>query len=396
MLIDDLPTPCLLVERRRLDANLARMQALADARNVRLRPHTKTHKSAVIARQQLDGGARGITVAKVSEAEVFAGAGFEDIRVAFTVVSRDRHERLRKLGRQARISFCVDTRAGAEIASAFYADQDAPAEVLVEVDVGHGRAGVRWDDAASIDFVRFVAGLPGLRLAGILTHAGQSYLGPRGDETRENALRRVAAEERDRMLDFAARLYQAGVPGVSPDAPPDAAGAFEISIGSTPSMRYFENRTHEGFRITEIRPGNYVFHDAIQVALGVADWPDCALTVLATVVSKHRDASGQERLFLDAGKKILTADTGYGTDGYGRILYNARTMQPLPHAHLAALSEEHGWVRIPGGATLDVGDRIRVVPNHACLAVNTQDLLYVVDGEAVVDTLPVDARGCVY
>lgn len=389
MFLDDLPTPCLLVERQRFDRNVARMQSVAEANAVRLRPHVKTHKCIALARRQVEAGAGGITVAKVSEAEVFAAAGFDDIRLAYTPVNAGRHDRLRKLMSHARISFCVDTRAGAQIASDFYAEHDLRPDVLVEVDCGHGRCGVRWDDPASVDFVRFVAGLPGLRLAGILTHAGQSYSGPRGGETEEAALRRVSAEERDRMLDFAVRLHAAGVPGVEP-------GSFEISIGSTPSLRYFENRPRDGFTVTEVRPGNYVFHDAIQVALGVAAWTDCALTVLATVVSRHRDRDGMERLYLDAGKKILTSDTGYGTDGYGQILYNARTMQPLPHARLTALSEEHGWVQVTGGATLDVGDRIRIVPNHACVAVNTQDLLYLVDGEAVVDTLPVDARGCVY
>lgn len=387
MLIDDLPTPCLLIERHRLDANLRHMQQKADAQSTALRPHTKTHKSIVLARQQVEQGAAGITVAKVSEAETFVTAGFDDVRLAYTVVGQDRHERLLSLMKRARISFCVDTPEGARAAAAFYAERGREAEVLVEVDAGYGRCGVRWDAPESVDFVRFVSELPGLHLTGILTHAGQSYHGPHQDETEAEALQRVSAEERDRMLAFAGRLHEAGL--ASP-------GAFEISIGSTPSMRYFENRTADGFAITEIRPGNYVFYDTMQVNLGSADWTDCALTVLTTVVSKHRERAGQERLFLDAGKKILTSDTGYGTDGFGTILYNARAMQRLPHARIIGLSEEHGWVHVTGGATLGVGDRIRVVPNHACVAVNTQDLLYLVDGDEVVDTLPIDARGRVF
>jgi D-serine deaminase-like pyridoxal phosphate-dependent protein len=149
----------------------------------------------------------------------------------------------------------------------------------------------------------------------------------------------------------------------------------------------------DGFRVTEIRPGNYVFHDAMQHALHVAGLRSCALTVLTTVVSRHRDRAGKERLFVDAGKKVITSDTGYGTDGYGILLYNARTMQPLPHAHITALSEEHGWLEVMGGSTLAVGNRVRFVPNHACVTVNTQDLMYVVEGDDVVDSLPVDARG---
>lgn len=386
MHLADLATPCVLVERPRLFANLEAMQAKAEAQGVALRPHTKTHKSLDIARRQVRGGAQGITVAKVGEAEAFVPWEFDDIRLAYTVVGDEKFRRLQALRDQAQLSFCVDTRAGAQAASDFFAETDTPMAVLVEVDCGYGRCGVRWDADESLDFVRFVRGLPGLRLVGILTHAGQSYDGPAAGETKEAALRRYSADERDRMLAFAARLGTAGL------ATP---GDFEISIGSTPSMRYFENREQDGFRITEIRPGNYVFHDMIQVALGAATMPACALTVLATVISKHRDASGQERLFLDAGKKVLTSDTGYATDGYGTLLYNARAMRPLPHARLVGLSEEHGWVTVPGGATMEVGDRVRIVPNHACVVVNTQPHLYLVEGQEVIGMFDVTARGLV-
>lgn len=386
MIIDDLSTPCILVERRRLDANLEQMQARATANRVALRPHTKTHKSVAIARHQRGVGAQGITVAKVGEAEVFVEDGFDDVRLAYPVVGRDKHERLLALMDRARLSFCVDTLEAARQASAVYAEQEREADVLVEIDTGYGRCGVRWDDPDLVAFVEAVAGLPGLALVGILTHAGNAYYGPEEGETKEQALRRVMAEERDRMLDVADRLQAAGVPGVRPDA-------FTISVGSTPSMRYFENRKQDGFRITEIRPGNYVFHDAIQASLGAATLQDCALTVLATVISKHRDRSGRERLFLDAGRKVFTSDTGSLTDGYGIILYNPAQMVVHPHAHLTGLSEEHGWVQVRGGATFSVGDRVRVVPNHACVVVNTQDTLYLVDGENVIHEWPVDARG---
>ena len=386
MLIDDLATPCLLIERRRLDNNLERMQARATAERVALRPHTKTHKCVAIARHQLGVGARGLTVAKPGEAEVFVEHDIEDVRVAYTVVGREKHERLRKLMDRARISFCVDTLEGARAASAVYAEQDKQAEVLLEIDVGYGRCGVRWDDAALPAFAKQVAALPGLTLAGILTHEGHSYKGPHGDETKTEALRRVMTEARDRLLEAAVRLRDAGVPGAVPDT-------FEISIGSTPSMSVFENRTHHDFRITEIRPGNYVFYDAMQVGLGSAALADCALTAYTTVISKHRDRAGQERLFLDAGKKVFTSDTSPFTEGYGLLLYNPAEMVPLPHARITGLSEEHGWVQVRGGATLAVGDRVRVVPNHACVAVHTQDVVYLVDGDEVVHEWPVDARG---
>ena len=389
MYLDDLPTPCLVVDAHRLSRNLERMQQKAEANGVALRPHVKTHKSIAIARQQIDGGSNGITVAKVGEAETFVAAGFDDVRVAYEVVGETRYERLLDLMDEARVSFCVDTVDGARLASAFFKTAGKTAEILVEVDSGHHRCGVDPDSERAIETVKEIAALPGLRLAGILTHAGQGYHGPREGETLDEALVRASNQERDVMLGFAVRLREAEVPGVEP-------GAFEISIGSTPTMRHFENSERGGFRITEIRPGNYVFNDGIQVGIGVAEPQECALTILTTVISRHRDHSGSERLFVDAGKKILTGDTGYATDGHGILLYNPRVMEPMPHAHITGLSEEHGWIEVKGGSTLHVGDRIQLIPNHACTAMNTQNLFYVAEGEDVVDTLPVDARGRVF
>ncbi len=386
MILSDLDTPRLLVEQPRLDANLRRMQERADAQSVALRPHLKTHKSVAIARRQIQGGARGITVAKPEEAEVFAEAGFGDIRLAYCVVGEAKWTRLyRLMERGVRVSFCVDTVEGARRASAFFAERDTEAEVLIEVDTGYGRCGVAWDHPEAPVLAKAVRDLPGLRLVGLLTHAGNAYAGPNEGETKQAALIRTMQKERDRMLDLATRLHDAGM--LDADA--------ELSIGSTPTMRVFENTERGPFTITEIRPGNYVFHDMEQVALGSATLADCALTVLATVISKQPDERGGSRLFLDTGKKVFTSDTGYGTYGFGVLLYNPERMVALPHADLFALSEEHGWVRVPGATTLDVGDRVRIVPNHACVAVNTQEELVVVDGEAVVERWPVDARGAV-
>ena len=381
--LNDLPTPCLLIERSRLGANLSAMQARADAQGVRLRPHIKTHKSTVLARMQQEAGARGVTVATVGEAEHFTRAGFDDIRIAYPVIGQDRLERVANLYADALLSFCVDTVSGVRAASDFFAARGISAEVLIEVNVGQNRCGVDPEDARVVSFARTVAESPGIRLAGILTHAGQVYKGPPEGVSKEEAIRTVSRHERDAMLRFAGRLREAGL------AEP---GAFEISIGSTPTMHLFENREEGGFRITEIRPGNYVFHDAMQVALGAVALTDCALTVLTTVVSRHRTASGRERLFADAGSKTVTSDQGALTDGYGQLLYDGLRMERLPHARIAALSEEHAWINVPGGSTLEVGDRIRFVPNHACVCMHLYETAWLVDGEEVIDALPIDAR----
>lgn len=409
MLVSSLPSPVVLIEESRLLRNLDDMAERAGTEGVALRPHTKTHKSVDLARMQLDRGASGITVAKVGEAEVFAAAGFDDIRLAYVTLGADKWNRLMKLEDDGvRISFCVDTPEGARAVAAHYSKKGRSARVLLEIDAGYHRCGMRWDAPGLAAFARELEETDGLELVGILTHAGNAYYGPQQEgESRADALRRAAVAERDRMLDVAVRLAEVGVIP-APRAPAgadtsataeDASGnaeagsGFEISIGSTPSLRYFENATRGGFRITEIRPGNYVFHDATQVGLGVAPYTNCALTVRATVISKHRNPDGGERLFLDAGKKVLTSDGAFGHEGYGVLLYNERDMSPLPHHVITALSEEHGWLSVHGGSTLSVGDTVRIVPNHACVVVNTQRYLYLVDGEDVLDTWAVSAQG---
>jgi len=384
--LDDIPTPCIIIEQHRLEANLAQMQERASAQHVALRPHTKTHKTIAIARYQQELGARGITVAKVGEAEIFVKAGFNDICLAYPIVGEDKHARLNALLPNAKLSFCVDTLEGARQASTLYARHNSTIDVLIEIDTGGKRCGLAWNDPNLPHFVRSVTRLPGLSLKGILTHEGHAYRGACHNETHSAALQRVMTETRDRMLHVATRLKDTTLLHHDQDN-------FVISMGSTPSMSVFENREYNGFRITEIRPGNYVFHDMTQVGLGAATLQQCALTVLSTVVSKHRDTTGRERLFLDAGSKILTSDNNTHTRGYGCILYNATTMVPLPHIQLTALSEEHGWVYIRGGSTLAIGDRVRIVPNHACVVVNTQNHTYLVDGQTVVHRWPVDTRG---
>lgn len=190
-------------------------------------------------------------------------------------------------------------------------------------------------------------------------------------------------DERDAVLDAAARLGAAGLL--------DPATA-EVSVGSTPTMTVFEGATRDGFRVTEWRPGTYAFGDAMQVALGAAALRDCALMCVTTVVSKRRFDDGTEQAIIDAGKKILTSDTGAGVDGFGAILYSPRTMVANMHARVARLSEEHGTVVTPGGLIYDVGDPVFLVPNHACVAVATRRMLFAVEGDEVVGEWTVLAR----
>ncbi len=276
------------------------------------------------------------------------------------------------------MSFTVDSVEGVRRAQ----EAGLSTEVLIEVDTGHHRCGVGWDDAERLAEVAGAVRQSGLRLAGLLSHGGDAYAPAGAGETADDARRRAMTAERDRMLGAAVTLSAAGL--LAPGA--------ELSVGSTPGITVFDNREQGGFRITEVRPGTYVFMDVIQVSLGAARLQDCALVCVGTVLSKRRFDDGTERVITDAGKKALTSDTRPGLDTFGTVLYSPRTMIAHPHAVVSGLSEEHGWVDSPGGVIWDVGDPVFVVPNHACVAVATRRQLHLVDGDEVAETWDVVAR----
>jgi len=376
--IEDLPTPCVLVDEKRMESNLLRMSAKSS--EVQIRPHTKTHKSIKLAKRQLSHGAHGITVAKISEAEKFVNHDFRDVRIAYPLVGKYQLECVVDLSKKSRISFCIDTYKGALRASSVFSKAGVEIEVLLEIDTGYGRCGVLYDHDNVINLASKINELEGLRLCGILTHEGNAYARNQVDT------KTIMAQSRDRMLGVAVQLHKALL--IDPES-------FEISIGSTPSMSVFENNTRGPFQITEIRPGNYIFNDLTQVNYGVCSLNECALTVLSTVVSHHRTSMGTERFILDAGRKILTSDLVAGNHQYGCILYNPRTRTAHPHATVVEISEEHGWGSVQGGSTLNVGDQVQIVPNHACVVVNMVDHMFLVNGSDVRSKITVDTRGCV-
>ena len=393
----DLSTPAVLIEHGVLENNLRRAAEHAKALGVALRPHIKTHRSVEIAKRQLALGAHGITCAKPGEAEVFAGAGVADIRLAYPVIGDDKHARLIALEERARISFCVDTLEGARQAAATWAAADRSARVLIKIDCGYGRAGIRWDDGELGAFASEVGRMEGLDVIGVLTHAGQAYDGAEPDEDPVEILRRHARHERRRTEHAAAVVSSVLSSVLRPDGP------LEVSIGSTPTFWHqaLDDGRAKGEAgdlrpsVTEVRPGNYVFHDLTQVALGAADLEDCALSVLATVVSRRERGDGLH-LLVDAGKKTLTSDRRVGQSGFGGVFTSAiaeGALDLVPDVEIVALSEEHGWIRAPKDAPWQVGDRLRIAPNHSCVVASTQDRLALVDGPEVLREIAVDARG---
>lgn len=361
--VADLRTPAVLVDKSRAVRNIERMQAAANARGIHLRPHAKTHKSPLVARWQIDRGAIGICCAKLGEAEVFADAGVADIRLPYPL-NPSNADRLIALAARTHLSFIVDHAAVAAGWSRALAAAGIQVDVLVKVDVGFHRCGIDPDPATAVPFVRHVASLPGLRLRGLLSHAGQAY-----HAASEAHLREMASSEARTLTTLAEAARATGVV------------IDELSAGATPTARF----SLEQPGLTEYRPGNFVYFDRTQVGLGAAALDDCALTVLTRVVSK----SAPDRVILDAGSKTLSSDGARGFQpaaGYGIVLGHDELV-------IERLSEEHATVRAATGATaLEPGDLVRVLPNHACVVSNLVDQAWLVDGDAV-SALPVAARG---
>ncbi|MEZ5285824.1 MAG: alanine racemase [Vicinamibacterales bacterium] len=374
MTIPELPTPAVLIDKARAIRNIDRLQKTAGAHGVALRPHAKTHKSPTVAGWQLARGAVGICCAKLGEAEVFAEAGIEDIRLPYPLHPANA-DRVIALARRTRLSFIVDHMDIASAWSAALAAASVEVDVLVKVDVGFHRCGIDPAPATAIPFIGAVARLPGLRLAGLLSHAGHAY-----HATSDDHLRRIAADEAATLRDLAAKARSAGVE------------IRELSAGATPTARFSLEETG----LTEYRAGNYVYLDRTQVGLGAASIDDCALTVLARVVS----APHPSRAVVDAGSKTLSSDGARGFTpgaGYGGILAGGAAADGPAVCDdgltLERLSEEHGVVSIaPGHPPLAPGDLVRIVPNHACVVSNLVDAAWVVDAERI-DPLTIAARG---
>lgn len=356
----DVATPALVVDLEVLDANIAAMASRAAGLGVALRPHVKTHKCVEIARRQVAAsGSTALTVATVSEAEVFAAAGFDDLFIAYPLWVDDAlATRLRQVARSARVLIGCDSVAAARQAGSML--RDAPLGVLVEVDSGHHRSGVAPSAAAEVARAALDAGL---RVDGVFTFPGHSYAAGTVDDAARGR-RAGAADEHVALAAAASALRSAGV---STDV---------VSGGSSPSMAFASVAG-----LTELRPGAYVFNDAQQWELGACDSSSIALTAYATVVSH---AGG--RLVLNVGSKVLGADRAPYATGSGRLLDH-------PNARIVQLSEHHAVCDLGSERLPELGSIVRAVPNHCCNAVNLTDELVIVQGGVQIDTWRVAARG---
>ena len=362
MHIDEIETPAVLIDRDILERNLSRMADYCASHRIALRPHTKTHKIPEIARLQVRYGSRGITVAKVSEAEVMAAAGLPDIVIVYPVWGEGKWRRLAELAQRNRIAVAMDSLAVAEGISQAAKAIGVEIGIRLEFDTGLHRCGLPVE-AASIEVARRIMALPNLRWEGISVYPGH-IMGNKATRAVDTPLENSRYDHLFQLLDSAGIPYPV------------------VSGGNTPAAL----QSHLFHGVNEIRPGTYVFNDRNTVDAESAGYADCAATVLATVVS----TSVRNRAMIDAGSKTLSADrleSGAG-EHFGYVVGH-------PEFTLDGLSEEHGHLSIPGNSSVRVGDRLRIVPNHICPCINLHDCVYVVCGDQVVERWKVAARGMV-
>lgn len=359
--IADLETPMPIVDLDRLARNLDRAAEYATAHNLALRPHIKTHKSPRIAAEQLRRGAVGVTCATPFEAEVMSEV-CGDILVAYPPVGAKRAARLAELAKKVNLTVALDSERAVDDLAQAASNAGATVGVIVELDLGMHRVGLpQVDDAIAL--ARQVCAHPSLKFAGIAFYPGH-VREPVDQQT-------LKLEQLRRMVrDAIAAFDSAGL------HPPTVSG------GSTPTLW----RTHEIEGVTEFRPGTYVYNDRTTAAVGACDWDDCALTVLATVVSTA--VPGQA--VIDAGTKSLGREPMRGTDsaeGFGCVADHRDVV-------VKSMSEEHGILDLSSTSWRpQVGDRVRIIPNHVCIVVHLNDVIAGVRGNSVETNWPVVARG---
>lgn len=348
--IDSIETPWPVIDLDRVEQNLATMQAYCNKHGLRLRPHIKTHKIAELARRQVELGAVGICCQKLSEAEVMLDAGIDDIFITYPPIGAAKQLRLAALASRGRLTVAVDSMPALAAASAAARDADAEIGVMVEFDSGMKRTGVTTVELA-LELAHIIMRDERLRFAGLMTYP--------------------ANEKSAQFVDAArARFHAVGI------------SIPLVSGGGTPRA----TQTHALGCFDELRVGTYIYNDRNIVHAGAATFERCALHVHATVVSRP----SADRAVIDAGSKTLTSDLVAGDRalGFGRI-------ESYPDAVIVALSEEHGMADLSAcrGRLPDIGERVRIVPNHVCPVSNLHDDVVAVSLGRIVGRKIVSARG---
>ena len=357
--IFDLATPALVLDRRRLMANIARMQRKVDALGVSLRPHVKTSKSIDVLRLLGKGTDVPITVSTLAEARYFFSHGVRDILYAVGIAPVKLPEVADLIRRGCRFRIILDTSEAADAVSSFAKAENIVIETLIEIDSDGHRAGVAPDDPLLIEIGRRL----GSNLAGVMTHAGASY-----DCRSLVEFEAMAEQERSLTVRAAERLRAAGM------------DCRIVSVGSTPTLHYA--RHLEG--VTEARAGVYLFGDLVQTELDTCSAEDIAIGVIASVIGHNRQHG---RVLIDAGFLALSRDRGTAdlpVDwGYGAVA-DPTTGEIMDDVTVSSTNQEHGIITSRSGSIdfdrFPVGSRLKILPNHACATAAAYERYFVTDG----------------
>lgn len=362
-LFSTLPTPSLLLDVDRLDANIETMQRHCDAHGVELWPHNKTHKMVEVARRQLAAGAAGLVCAKISEAEALLPADPRAVFIAHSLCDPLQIPRLQRLAANLeRLIVACTSEAHAAALEALLAAAGLRLPVMMAVDTGLHREGVR-DLEAAVRLARLITAQPHLELYGLYTHEGQLYGVPPAESV--GAVRAVHA----RLLEVRTAVQ------------PFAPAPLELWPGCSVSAW----RMAELPDVDAVRPGAYVCGDlSLAETTSVMPWDDVAITVLATVVDRPEPGLA----LIDAGSKVFSSDkTPLGLSGRDFLRRDIAVVR---------CNEEHGYLNGADVDALRIGDRVRLVPAHVCTTINLADAVTVVRGDEIVDRWKIDARGCVW
>jgi D-serine deaminase-like pyridoxal phosphate-dependent protein len=346
--LEDLATPCLVLDADRMERNIARLRGKLDGLGASLRPHLKTAKSVDVARRVMTSPAGPATVSTLKEAAQFAAAGVRDILYAVGIVPAKLPQVLALRASGADIAVVLDTVEQAQAVAEASRKAGTRIPALIEIDCDGHRSGVLpTDRQCLLEIGRALA--DGAELRGVMTHAGGSYAA-RGGE----ALQQCAEAERRSVVDAATILREAGM------------ACPVVSVGSTPTAHHASDLTG----VTEVRAGVFMFFDLVMAGVGVCQIDDIAVSVLATVIGHQREKGW---ILVDAGWMAMSRDRGTSRQavdqGYGLVC--DITGKPYTDLILADANQEHGIITVrpdSGGVLPDlaIGDRVRVLPNHAC------------------------------
>ena len=360
--LDSIDQPTLLIDENGTRRNIRRMIERANANHVDFRPHFKTHQSATVGEWFREMGVERITVSSVEMAEYFAANGWNDILIAFSLNPRQ-VSRIDTLAARIHLEVLIENVEGLTALS----DGDSvPLGVWIKVDVGNGRTGLDWQDVDGVsDLCRRASQHPRLRLMGLLTHSGHSY-----HASNPTDAARIFREGIDRLSQLRDRLYKSGINGLC------------ISVGDTPGCTICDNWRGAD----EVRPGNFVFYDAMQVLAGVCTNEDVSMALACPVVAKHPE---RREVVIYGGAIHLSKDL---VDVNGKISYGLPALQagkgrgaPIPGARVDRLSQEHGILHIPGAEfeKIAVGDLVFILPAHSCLTVQVMGEYFTLTGEKI-------------